>query len=1375
MKKLFVFGLMLVLVFAVGARADVVLNFGNGTAEVSSAGDSFVITVDTAAMTAVSGEGDSFDAHIGIDEGGTITAAGTLVLTGNAGFGFSSAAASWDETDAASNNVVRFCMKNGSFGLAPFGAGERFQESEILWFEVSGLNGAAMHLKGYTLYDNNANRLDFYSGQGTAINLIGEADVSKTLDTPIILNEGDKFGWGWRNGGDGTRSGLMSITFDVIGGGTNSAPVINPIARPSSRAEALATPADADHPVEGEGIHIGRGDVVADPNQSADIDAGAFDPDGDELTYLWAVKEAPVGAVGYSFNDDSSATPRFNIAAGVLGDYILEVLVEDGVNPAVVGEVTVTVLDNWSPTGRIPDTAETNDREIYYDEMTLWDANSGDPEGDGLTYVWAVDPAISFMDATVEDPNIFVTSGEPGSAGDYELQLVISDGQYTTATSNILTVVDNVIPTVTADDDLFTSLDEGGTVQLAGEVVDDVYPKPYELVVGWTVLTQPAGATVIFDPDATAVDAVVTFDMVGEYVLQLSGDDGSGAIVDTVAVTVWPEMYKMLETPLLPSDDTFVRKNRLTNTHGGSSTLRVAPSSENGTCYAYLKFDIYGGVPGAVKSAKLRMKTQEGFVNTTVSAVSYGQTGEWAEADISWSSDDLVWGAELDGKVDLAGGSWYEFNVSGMALEADGKVTFGMKADDEPEVNHDWFSKESAGNEPGLVVAYDPNEAYGPLPIDGLGQVHVASGLSWLPGGSGVATNMVYLSTDPDPFSNPELTKVVTKAGGVGDPGRQLLDLAGDFPDGLTLDTTYYWGVNNGDKDSEVWSFVTMGVDPEMPISIAPADGTTDLVAPEKVIFQYDTFEGVVHDAIHLYVGSDLAMVEGLDSGVKLADVQVDYSIDDPNGIDARSIIDFVPNTEYFYRFEGMIGGESKANAIKSFSTGFYINVEGFEDLAKSGTVLDPVGVVSAVIATEARTGADSLQVDYAGAGSVVIALDRAHDWDDANVETLALFVRGMTGNTGAVLVTLEDASGAAATIACDVDVAQEDPWQAISIAVADFGIDLSEVRRIYIGVDGGAGTIYVDDIRLIAPVDETALLGFGAYYPFDIDGSDVSPANLDLTFKVDVAGSAGVGADNVAGGGALKLESDVTGNTGGMAHCTNATLGARDGITVSYWRKDGTMDDSPWKGMVQEGPDRDTANVSSKQVWGSVRVSSSRNRSMVRHDDLTNTTAWYTSETDGPDARDGKWHHMAMTYDAATGTLRSYVDGLLMNEIVETPGELIVGDVPMSDSDLTTTDFGIMIGAFKPEAIAGNQGLTPGQMSYVGHYDGSIDEVVLYTKALGAAEIDLINRKGVTIDADLNGDGVINLLDFAVLGNGWQVEYDIDDLEALLGLWLIE
>jgi hypothetical protein len=101
-------------------------------------------------------------------------------------------------------------------------------------------------------------------------------------------------------------------------------------------------------------------------------------------------------------------------------------------------------------------------------------------------------------------------------------------------------------------------------------------------------------------------------------------------------------------------------------------------------------------------------------------------------------------------------------------------------------------------------------------------------------------------------------------------------------------------------------------------------------------------------------------------------------------------------------------------------------------------------------------------------------------DWTQAGVTELSLWIRGASGNAAEPLyVAISNSAGSPAVVTHDdPDVATAGTWREWRIllsALADQGINLSDVDTIAIGVGtesglaapGGSGTMYFDDIRL--------------------------------------------------------------------------------------------------------------------------------------------------------------------------------------------------------------------------------------------------------------------------------------------------------------------
>ena len=117
-------------------------------------------------------------------------------------------------------------------------------------------------------------------------------------------------------------------------------------------------------------------------------------------------------------------------------------------------------------------------------------------------------------------------------------------------------------------------------------------------------------------------------------------------------------------------------------------------------------------------------------------------------------------------------------------------------------------------------------------------------------------------------------------------------------------------------------------------------------------------------------------------------------------------------------------------------------------------------------------------------------------------------------------------------------------------------------------------------------------------------------------------------------------------------------------------------------------------------------------------------------------------WYFVAVTYDSAVsgGTMILYKNGVE----VSGPKAVATGVGTPVLSGTPTTYIGSFNGAF--------------------NFNGKIDNVMVFDRALAAEEIEHLYNKGNGIeglvigqmDADINGDGDVDFLDFAKLGAAW-------------------
>lgn len=91
------------------------------------------------------------------------------------------------------------------------------------------------------------------------------------------------------------------------------------------------------------------------------------------------------------------------------------------------------------------------------------------------------------------------------------------------------------------------------------------------------------------------------------------------------------------------------------------------------------------------------------------------------------------------------------------------------------------------------------------------------------------------------------------------------------------------------------------------------------------------------------------------------------------------------------------------------------------------------------------------------------------------------------------------------------------------------------------------------------------------------------------------------------------------------------------------------------------------------------------------------------------PKVLDGTWHHLAFTYDGASSSLKSYIDGALFR------------------TDPVGTLGPVSFGAFNDFTIGGPNSYTHEKNTWMGYFDGTIDQFRLYGTVLTAAEVNTL------------------------------------------------
>ncbi len=276
----------------------------------------------------------------------------------------------------------------------------------------------------------------------------------------------------------------------------------------------------------GPDLGVDEGDLVT-------LDGSASsDPDGDPITYAWSFTSVPAGS-GAILSNASSATPDF--VADVAGDYVVELVVDDGQVSSPADSVLVTAV---SVSGNQPPVANAGpDQGVDAGDTVALDGSaSSDPDGDPLTYAWSFTSRPAGSGATLSNASSATPSFVADLAGDYVVQLVVDDGQVNSPADSVrvtATPVSGNQPPVAVDDSTTTQENQPVTFNV---LANDSDPDGDPLQV--ISVAQGSRGTTSFDPNG-AVTYTPNAGFTGSDSFTYVISDGIGAnATATVSVTV---------------------------------------------------------------------------------------------------------------------------------------------------------------------------------------------------------------------------------------------------------------------------------------------------------------------------------------------------------------------------------------------------------------------------------------------------------------------------------------------------------------------------------------------------------------------------------------------------------------------------------------------------------------------------------------------------------------------------------------------------------------------------------------------------------------------------------------------------------------------
>ncbi len=171
--------------------------------------------------------------------------------------------------------------------------------------------------------------------------------------------------------------------------------------------------------------------------------SGSYEQDEDMLIYKWSFTSKPEGSEA-QLSSDSVDKPTFS--ADAVGDYVVQLIVNDGKVDSSPDSMTVTVAAGNSP----PVANAGEDQTVFLTDaitsVSLDGSRSSDADGNPLTYQW------SFTSQPEGSESVIYTSGDSAKPyfmvnviGTYEVQLVVNDGKVDSEPDSVTITVERKV------------------------------------------------------------------------------------------------------------------------------------------------------------------------------------------------------------------------------------------------------------------------------------------------------------------------------------------------------------------------------------------------------------------------------------------------------------------------------------------------------------------------------------------------------------------------------------------------------------------------------------------------------------------------------------------------------------------------------------------------------------------------------------------------------------------------------------------------------------------------------------------------------------------------------------------------------------------
>lgn len=279
----------------------------------------------------------------------------------------------------------------------------------------------------------------------------------------------------------------------------------------------------SDNPVDG-GTNAGTDAVIpiANAGHSVQLQKGAtvvlngggsYDPDGAALTYSWSIVSAPPSSTS-ELSDTASPFPSLFLDEA--GSYEVALVVNNGTIDSAPSTVIISDTDSMPVANAGPDRRVSGSQPVMLDG-----SRSSDSDGDQLSYEWSVISSPAGSNAAITNATSPFALLTPDIAGDYQVQLIVSDGVLQSAADTVLISDTNVAPVANAG--AHQTYEVGKTIRFDGSGSSDADGNA--LSYQWRIVSAPVGSTVEIQ-NATSVISTLSPDVAGDYVVSLTVNDG---------------------------------------------------------------------------------------------------------------------------------------------------------------------------------------------------------------------------------------------------------------------------------------------------------------------------------------------------------------------------------------------------------------------------------------------------------------------------------------------------------------------------------------------------------------------------------------------------------------------------------------------------------------------------------------------------------------------------------------------------------------------------------------------------------------------------------------------------------------------------------